>query len=169
MKAFTVSVTAEPLKELVRVEVPRAIVYDEINRVLKLDGRHPEIARIRELVNEYISMTPENDYDGAKRDTLYDELKELTSGKDASDVMFYHDRLLDALREAENRKAAEKWLADIAGTEIYELPEWDRDSGVVLQIFAISNSGKHGDSLRVALNRVYYAGFLSGRNGRVTP
>ena len=94
MKKFSVSVTAEPLKETVRVEIPRAIVYDESNGVLKLDGNHPQIARIRELVNKYASLTPENDWDGAKRDALYDELKELTSGDEAFAVMVYHKRWL---------------------------------------------------------------------------
>ena len=164
MKKFSVSVTVEPLKETVRVEVPRAIVYDQYSGVLKLDGNHPQIKRIRELVNEYMTATPETDWDGTKRDALYDELTELTSENDARDVIAYHCHAWDAQREEENRKAAEKWLADIAETEIYDLPEWSRDSGVVRQIFEISNNEKHGDPLRVALNRVYYAGFLSGRN-----
>ena len=165
MKKFSVSVTAQPLKECVFVERPRVIVYDESNGILKLDGNHPQIARIRELVNKYASLTLETDWDSTKRDTLYDELATLTSKQDAFALVKFHGDTLDALREEESRKAAEKWLADIAGAEIYDLPEWDRDSAVVEQIFAISNKEKRrmGDPLYVALSRVYYAGFLSGR------
>ena len=81
-------------------------------------------------------------------------------------TILYHNHACYAQREEEHRKAAEKWLSDIAGTDISDIPEWDRDFAVVQQIFAISNNEKSGGTLRVALNRVYYAGFLSGRNAK---
>ena len=139
MKKFTVSVSAEPLKESVRVEVPRAIVYDVYKGVLKLDGTHPHLERIRELVNEYMSVTVDNDPDGMKRDALYNEVKSLTSAADAAAVLYYECDAHEAKAEARDKAAAEKWLADLAerekaGLELCDIPGWDKDSGVIRQI-----------------------------------
>ena len=170
MKAFTVSVTPEPLKETVRVEVPRAIVYDKFNGVLKLDGTHPHIERIRELVNEYMSVTVDNDPYGAKRDALYNEVKSLTSAADVTSVVLYHNDAYNAKRDAENKAAAEKWLSELEAQEIEELPAWDDASGVVCQVFKISKEEMEKrnahDPLYVALNRVFYYGYTCGRKNR---
>lgn len=171
-KAFTVSVTPEPLKETVRVEVPRAIVYDEYNGVLKLDGNHPHIERIRELVNEYMSVTMDNDPYGAKRDALYNEVKSLTGAAGATSVSLYYNDAYNAKRDAENEKAAKKWLSELKaqegkGMDSVELPAWDDASGVVCQIFRITQDEMEKrnahDPLYVALNRVFYYGYTCGQ------
>ena len=170
MKKFTVSVSAEPLKESVRVEVPRAIVYDVSKGVLKLDGTHPHIKRIREIVDEYVTMNPENDWDGAKRDALSDELAGLTSEEEAFAVHLYDCNAYKAKCDARDKAAAEKWLADLAkkekaGLELCDIPGWCDGSGVIYQMFEISRNEKrkNGDPLDVALNRVFYYGYLSGQ------
>ena len=174
-KAFTVNVTTEPLKETVSVEVPRVIVYDRQNRVLKLDGNHPHIERIRELVNEYMSVTVDNDPYGVKRDALYDKVKSLTSAADVTSVILYHNDAYNAKRDAENEKAAKKWLSELKaqeakGMDSIELPAWDDASGVVCQVFKITQEEMEKrnahDPLYVALNRVFYYGYTCGQKNR---
>ena len=176
MKAFTVSVTPEPLKETVRVEVPRAIVYDKFNGVLKLDGTHPHIERIRELVGENLSITVDNDPDGMKRDALYNEVKSLTSAAEAAALSLYAADVYRAKCDAEDKTAAEKWLSELEaqeadGLEVEECPGWTEGaSGVVCQVFKISKEEMEKrnahDPLYVALNRVFYYGYTCGRKNR---